>query len=92
MLLDNLEETSIVEASVLGEDIDLGNDPVDLNLECSPSLFLGAVLLELLGLGIVEFELSVNLANFDGLKAVDLLQLTLEHLDKVALVRLVPES
>jgi hypothetical protein len=77
VLLDNLEETSIVEAGVLGEDIDLGNDPVDLNLECSPSLFLGAVLLEFLGLGTVVFELSVDLANLDVLKAIDLLQLTL---------------
>jgi hypothetical protein len=91
VLLDNFEEASVVEASVLGEDINLSDETVELDFEGHPSLFLCAILLEPLGLGTVVGKLALDLTNLDILEAVDLFQLALEQLYKIALVRFVPE-
>lgn len=90
MLLDNLEETGVVETSVLGKDVDLGNQAVQLNLERAPGLLFGTAPLELLCLIVVVRELALHLANLDVLEAVHLLQLALKQFHKIALIRLGP--
>lgn len=91
MLLDNLEETSVVQTGIFGQHVNLSHELVQLNLECAPGLFLGPVLLELLCLGAVVRELAMHLANFHVLETVHLFELAFKQLDKVALVGLVPQ-
>lgn len=90
MLLDNLEETGVVETGVLGKDVDLGNQTVKLDLKCAPGLLLGTGALELLCLSIVVGQLALDLANLDILETVHFLELALKKLHEVTFVRLGP--
>lgn len=93
VFLDDLEKTSVVEASELCEIVHIGNDMRELLLEQGIILVLGMIRVDdLFDLLLGVLDPAHDFTRLDLLERVDLVELLLEQLSKGRLVILCPPS